>query len=382
MSKQICFILDWYPTKSNNGCVFAKHLIYAITDKGFDCVVIAPRIKNSQNEKVPYKREETTDSGSTVRIFTPAYYHFSSRKQTIRLSMNSHFKAVMKTIKKENLNPDAVYGHFIYQCGLTAARAGEKLGIPSYCACGENSTRFAQGGQPYSTGLQYAGWKDILSRLSGVICVSSYNAELIVKNGFVPSEMKTGVFPNGFNGKKFFSFDKSKARRELGFPDDKFIVAFTGDFSERKGIDKLSHALKSFDDVYSVFLGSGEIKPDCDNILFCGSVPNDEVVKYLNAADVFVLPTKGEGCCNAIVEALACGLPVISSNLPFNDDILDNTNSIRVDVSDASQIENAVNKLKTDESLLHKLSKGAADSAKNLNINVRAENILKFMELN
>lgn len=382
MSKQICFILDWYPTKSNNGCVFAKHLIYAIADKGFDCVVIAPRIKNAKNENVPYKREETTESGSTVRIFTPAYYHFSSRKQTIRLSMNSHFKAVMKTIKRENLSPDAVYGHFIYQCGLTAARVGEKLGIPSYCACGENSTRFAQDSQPYSTGLQYAGWKDILSRLAGVICVSNHNADLIVKNGFVPPEMKTGVFPNGFNGKKFYASDKSKARKELGFSDDKFVVAFTGDFSERKGIDKLSLALKSFDDVYSVFLGSGEIKPDCDNILFCGSVPNDEVVKYLNAADVFVLPTKGEGCCNAIVEALACGLPVISSDLPFNDDILDNSNSIRVDAVDVGEIKNAINTLKTDESLLHKLSKGAADSAKNLNINVRAENILKFMELN
>lgn len=381
MSKQICFILDWYPTKSNNGCVFAKHLIYAIADKGFDCVVIAPRIKNAKNENVPYKREETTESGSTVRIFTPAYYHFSSRKQTIRLSMNSHFKAVMKTIKRENLSPDAVYGHFIYQCGLTAARVGEKLGIPSYCACGENSTRFAQDSQPYSTGLQYAGWKDILSRLAGVICVSNHNADLIVKNGFVPPEMKTGVFPNGFNGKKFYASDKSKARKELGFSDDKFVVAFTGDFSERKGIDKLSLALKSFDDVYSVFLGSGEIKPDCDNILFCGSVPNDEVVKYLNAADVFVLPTKGEGCCNAIVEALACGLPVISSDLPFNDDILDNSNSIRVDAVDVGEIKNAINTLKTDESLLNRLSKGAENSAKRFDINVRAENILRFMEL-
>ncbi len=381
MSKQICFILDWYPTKSNNGCVFAKHLIYAIADKGFDCVVIAPRIKNAKNENVPYKREETTESGSTVRIFTPAYYHFSSRKQTIRHSMNSHFKAVMKTIKRENLSPDAVYGHFIYQCGLTAARVGEKLGIPSYCACGENSTRFAQDSQPYSTGLQYAGWKDILSRLAGVICVSNHNADLIVKNGFVPPEMKTGVFPNGFNGKKFYASDKSKARKELGFSDDKFVVAFTGDFSERKGIDKLSLALKSFDDVYSVFLGSGEIKPDCDNILFCGSVPNDEVVKYLNAADVFVLPTKGEGCCNAIVEALACGLPVISSDLPFNDDILDNSNSIRVDAVDVGEIKNAINTLKTDESLLNRLSKGAENSAKRFDINVRAENILRFMEL-
>ncbi len=69
MSKQICFILDWYPTNSNNGCVFAKHLIYAIADKGFDCVVIAPRIKNSQNENVPYKREASGYSHLLIIIF-------------------------------------------------------------------------------------------------------------------------------------------------------------------------------------------------------------------------------------------------------------------------------------------------------------------------
>ena len=38
MSKQILFILDWYPTKTNNGCVFAKHLICAIADMGYECV--------------------------------------------------------------------------------------------------------------------------------------------------------------------------------------------------------------------------------------------------------------------------------------------------------------------------------------------------------
>lgn len=381
MSKQICFILDWYPTKINNGCVFAKHLIYAIADKGFDCVVIAPRIKNAQKENVPYERSETTDSGNTVRIFTPTYYHLSSRKQTIKLSMNNHFKAVMKTIKKEHLHPDVIYGHFIYQCGLTAARVGEKLGIPSYCACGENSTRFEKNREPYTTGLKYAGWKDILNKLAGIISVSSNNAELIVKNGFVNESMKIGVFPNGYNKNKFYVADKMKARKELGYPSDKFIVAFTGAFSERKGIDKLNLALKKFDDVYSVFLGDGEMKPDCKNVLFCGKVPNDEVVNYLNAADVFVLPTKGEGCCNAIIEALACGLPIISSDLAFNDDVLDETNSIRIDVNDVKQIENAINMIKTDESLLHRLIEGAERSAEKLDINVRADNILRFMEL-
>lgn len=381
MSKQICFILDWYPTKTNNGCVFAKHLIYAIADKGFDCVVIAPRIKNAQKENIPYKRSETTGNGNIIRIFTPTYYHLSSRKQTIKLSMNNHFKAVMRTIKKESIKPDAVYGHFIYQCGLTAARVGEKLGVPSYCACGENSTRFDEGSEPYSTGIKYAGWKEILNKLTGIISVSSHNATLIVKKDFISKEMKIGVFPNGVDRKKFYISDKLKVRKELGFPEDEFIVVFTGTFTERKGIDKLNTALKNCENIYAVFLGSGELKPDCNNILFCGKISNDEVAKYLNAADVFVLPTKGEGCCNAIVEALACGLPVISSDLPFNDDVLDETNSIRVDVNGINQIENAINKLKTDKSLLNGLREGAARSAEKFDINVRAENIIRFMEL-
>ncbi len=381
MSKQICFILDWYPTKTNNGCVFAKHLIYAIADKGFDCVVIAPRIKNANTEKVPYERVEKTAGGQEIRIFTPTYLHLTSRKQFIKMSMNNHFKAVMKTIKKENLKPDVVYGHFIYQCGLTAARVGEKLEIPSYCACGENSLRLEKDNEPYTTGMRYADWTDILDKLTGIVSVSSNNQNLLVGNGFVSKSMKIGVFPNGVDENKFFVRDKKEARNKLGFPQDAFITVFTGAFTDRKGIGELNSALKNCEDVYSVFLGSGSLEPDCNNILFKGSVSNDMVSTYLNAADVFVLPTKGEGCCNAIVEALACGLPVVSSDLPFNDDVLDETNSIRVDVKSVKEIEDAIKLLKSDKELYKKLRSGAISIAEKLSINKRAENILRFMEL-
>lgn len=381
MSKQICFILDWYPTPTNNGCIFAKHLICAIADQGFDCVVIAPRIKNAHTENVPYERIEKTEKGSPIRIFTPTYLHLSSRKQTMKLSMNNHFKAVMKVIKKEDLHPDVVYGHFIYQCGLTAARVGKELGIPSYCACGENSLRLMPGNEPYTTGLTYAGWKEVLDGLTGIISVSSYNKDLLLKNGFYENEKRIAVFSNGFDSRNFYPMDKAEARKQLGFPADKFIIAFTGAFSKRKGIDKLNNALKCCDEVYSVFLGDGELKPNCENILFCGKVSNDQVALYLNAADVFVLPTKGEGCCNAIVEALACGLPIISSDLAFNDDILSEENSIRIDVEDKQQIANAIMMLKKDNKLRVTLINGSTDSSKSLDINVRAKNILKFMRL-
>lgn len=381
MSKQICFILDWYPTKSNNGCVFVKHLIYAIAEKGFDCVVIAPRIANAHTEKVPYERVEMTQNGNSIRIYTPTYLHLTSRKQTIKMSMNNHFKAVMKTLKKEHIKPDFVYGHFIYQCGLTAARVGDKLCIPSYCACGENSLRFEKGNEPYTTGFQYADWKNILQKLSGIVSVSSNNKDLLLKNDYIPFDMKIGVFPNAVDDKKFYVSDKTEARKKLGFPENEFIIAFTGAFTERKGITQLNNALKKCDNVFSVFLGDGELKPDCDNILFCGKVSNDQVSTYLNAADVFVLPTMAEGCCNAIVEALACGLPVISSNLPFNDDILNEGNSIRVDVNNVSQIESAIKKLKNDKVLYKTLKEGAVASAEKLSIDVRADNILRFMGL-
>lgn len=378
--KQICFILDWYPTKTNNTCIFAKHLINAIADYGFECVVIAPRIKNIRTEKVPYKRIERSKNGHIITVYTPTYYHLSSRKCTMKISMNNHYRSVLKTIKKENLRPDALYGHFIYQCGLTSARVGKKLGIPAYCASGE-SNRLMEGNQPYSTGLLFCKWKEILGSLDGIISVSSFNKQLLLKNEFIDSSTPIGLFPNGFDTNKFFVIDKKIARKKLGVSIDKFIVAFTGRFIESKGVKELCDALNQFDDVYSLFIGSGKLTPFCKNILYCGSVPNDELVYYLNASDVFVLPTKSEGCCNAIIEAIACGLPVISSDLSFNDEILNEQNSIRIDVNDVNQLVNAIGTLKNNSELRNNLSKGAICFSKTLDITERASKILQFMGL-
>ena len=127
-------------------------------------------------------------------------------------------------------------------------------------------------------------------------------------------------------------------------------------------------------------LGNENIKPTCHGLLHCGLLEHDIISDYLNMADVFVLPTLNEGCCNAIVEALSCGLPIISSNLPFNWDILNPSNSIMVDPNNIEEISDSINKIYEDENLRNNLAQGAILTAESLTIEARVKRILSFME--
>ncbi len=385
MRKRVCFILDWYPTPKSNGCQFVKPLICAMADKGIVCDVVAPIIYNPgkiDRKDAPYHRIEKTEKGSIINIYMPTYLYAGSNRWTMRFSMNSHYRAVLRVIRKEKLHPDFVYGHFIFQAGLTAARVGKRFGIPAYCACGESSTRLAPDGLIHNIGLKYGQWKEILADMAGVISVSSYNKTLLQHADYFPASCPIEVFPNGVDKIRFHPMNRGEAREKLHFPKDAFIVSFTGAFSERKGYNRLCDALSQCDGVSSIFIGHGERNDNIKNVLFAGPVPNEEVPMYLCASDIFVLPTIGEGCCNAIIEALGCGIPVVSSNLPFNDGILNEENSIRVDVSSVDEIADAITLLKKKNELRERLSVGAVNTSEILDIKERTDKICHFIGVN
>ena len=94
---------------------------------------------------------------------------------------------------------------------------------------------------------------------------------------------------------------------------------------------------------------------------------------------MFVLPTQKEGCCNAIVEALAMGLPVISSDGAFNDDILDEKNSMRINPDDVEAIAGAIKKIKEDSALRKQMSEYSLSRHANYSIEGRAQRIVEFI---
>jgi glycosyltransferase involved in cell wall biosynthesis len=280
--------------------------------------------------------------------------------------------AVLCALRRLPEAPDALYAHFVYPSGLTAGKNAKSLSIPAFMAYGESSPKL----------FSFLGREEIARRLkglSGVVAVSGENAREIVADGYYPFPERVKVFPNGVDPAEFSPMDRAEARKALGLPPDKFIVAFVGGFIERKGVSVLSRALDEAG-VSSVFIGRGPVAPTAREILYQGALDHGEIPKVLAAADVFALPTLNEGCCNAIVEALAMGLPVISSDRPFNDELLTDENALRIDPTDAHAVAEAIRRLKDDAALRARLAEGARRTGASLEIHARAAGILRFME--
>ena len=379
---RICFIANRYPTQEYPANTFLDKLVCQMAEQGAECTVIAPYRPivdkiNKKNYKTPFYRERITASGKVIKIYNPSYLWGTDKKiagiNMAQIGLNLFVSCVDKVIKKEKLEFDAVYGHFISPSGFAAAEIGRRYNKPSFFAYGESS--FGIVGKSFSD----EEIRNKLRSISGVIAVSSKNRDELLEHSVIAPE-KIRVFPNAIDTGVFRLLDKNVARRNIGIENDDFVVAFVGHFINRKGSKRLSDALDKIPGVKSIFIGAGPEEPTCDNIIYKGRLPHDRIPEYLNAADVFVLPTLAEGCCNAIVEAMACGLPVISSDLPFNDDILNESNSIRINPENVDEIVEAIRKIKDDREKREGLANASLLIASMLTIDKRAQRIQSFIE--
>lgn len=377
--KNLLFV-GWYPNaieKYRN--VFFRNLIYAIAEEGVKCTVISPvsYVRYGVNiNKIPQYTQETTPRGSVVSVYYPRIFSASSKQIgnfnteviTERLFEEGAIKQALKLEEKF----DAVYGHFFLYGGLAAIRIGRKLGIPSFVAFGECD---------YESQIQKTHGdltKEQIDGLSGVISVSTKNANRLKKTGLFDN-IPIIIAPNSIDNGLFYQKNKKECREKFGLPQDKFIVGFVGGFIERKGDKRLLEAVNRFEDIYLVFAGRGSEPPHGEKVLFCEPLEHELIPDFMNALDLFCLPTLSEGSCNAVIEAMACGIPVISSNCDFNDDVLDDKNSIRINPNSVDEIYDAIKTLYTSREKREELSREALLSARQLNISMRAQKILKFI---
>lgn len=372
-----------YPDEYNKyRNVFFQNLIFAMADAGVNCTVISPVPVTKYRRAISVvskERIDTTPRGGKVRVIHPRFISLSSKKigpiNTGYYSEILFQKAALKAAKELTETFDAVYGHFILAGGLSAIQIGRMKGIPSFFAYGECN---------YDTEVErtYGPIRsEDIKGLSGIIAVSTNNAN-ILKSKPVFNGIPMIIAPNSVDMSLFYKRDKEKCRKELGLPSDKFIVGFVGGFIERKGDKRLLEAVNGIDGVYVAFAGRGDNPPSGEKVLFCQALEHEQVPVFLNAIDVFCLPTQNEGSCNAIVEAASCGLPIISSDLPFNDDLLTKENSMRIDPNSIEEIKEAISKIYTDQDYRDTIGRLVYKDSQIFSIENRFRRILEFIENN
>jgi glycosyltransferase involved in cell wall biosynthesis len=259
----------------------------------------------------------------------------------------------LSNMPAQDLRNSVLDAHFGYPEGVGCYRAARKHQLPLFITVRGLETELMTVPSIKRQMLEAFDYA------TGIISVSDFLKEMLVANG-VPSE-KVTVIGNGVDSVVYSPGDKELSRRLIGIEPETRLIVAVGNVQRRKGYDVLIDALKTFDDtknlVCSIIGGVNEketleqLKAQVSDlgsptqVRFLGQQTPDVVAEWLRAADVFVLPTRREGCCNAVLEALSSGTPVISTPAGDNTKFVeDYRNGFIVPFEDSASLASAITK--------------------------------------
>ena len=312
-----------YPDENNKyiGSIFVKNQVDCLKQYFRKIIVISPVFYSW--EILPndhYCRDYRNDN---VDVYFPRCLFFPRSlavplvKNSHKLSFDTRLSSVLKLIRREHLEFDLIHAHFTWPSASIAATLRETFHVPVVATIHEDS-----------------GWLHEEIAMNNARLISAWqvaDALIRVNREELPlfKKFNPNVFfvPNGFPP-QFQPLDKTECRSRLGLSPEKKVIFCLGDLIERKGFGYLVDAMAGIrarrDDVICVIGGKGPEEKNLigrihehnldDCVRLQGFIPGPMVPVWMNAADLFVLPSIHESFGIVQIEALACGTPVISTD--------------------------------------------------------------------
>ena len=278
---------------------------------------------------------------------------------------NNAKKALEDLIKKEDI--DIIHGHYLFPAGAAAVEVGNKHNIKTYVTAHGSDMFELYKSKPFMRPTI----KKVLKNADGIFAVSKALRQEIIATGVSGIAEKTKLSWNSVDISKFSLKDDDSFKKEFGL-FDKPIVLFVGNLIKRKNVGALLEAKKiAKSDYYLVIVGDGPLskklrkKVEDENIpdvIFTGS--RTDVENIIPNCDFLVLPSFSESFGLVLIEALACGKPVIGSDVGGISEIINDDVGLLVNPNDVSSISNSIDKLVDDEDLRVSLSRNARNRAK------------------
>ncbi len=243
---------------------------------------------------------------------------------------------------------------------------------------------------------KYKFWLFLEKITSGMVdkyvAVSQTAKNVYEKELGVPGE-KIEVIYNGVDIGKFdIKIDKAAKKKELGLPENCPVLGSTGKWRPEKGQEYLIWALpeilKKFPRAVLVLVGGGENKEKLANLAKSTGVGKNllllderhDIPEILKTFDIFLNPSLYEGMSNSILEAMAAKIPVIASDIPSNNEIIENRKTgLLVPVMDSEKIAGAAVAILSNPDLGKNLVDAAFEKVQNFSIEKTVAKLNQFL---
>lgn len=255
----------------------------------------------------------------------------------------------IRRLIRDGFDFDLIDAHFFYPDGVAAAIIARKLGKPFVCtARGSDITLYRQFATPNRL------IRRALSESSANIGVCTDLVDQMVELGSDPA--KSHTLRNGVDLVRFSVMDRQEARQQLGLPAQGLVLVSVGHLVEVKGHHLVIELLARLPGAHLVVVGSGPWLDRLqslaqslgvqDRVTFAGMQPNDRLKTYYSAADALVLASSREGWANVLLEAMACGTPVVATRVNGTPEVVASPRAGRLaDVRDVDHLHKALTSL-------------------------------------
>jgi teichuronic acid biosynthesis glycosyltransferase TuaC len=290
-------------------------------------------------EYAQYASTPLEETRNGIHVFHPRYFlppliGMNLAPYTLALSILT--KAM--EIQRSGFDFDLIDAHYYYPDGIAAGIVARKLNKPFVVtARGTDLNLIPEYPRPRRLILETA------HSAAGSIGVCKALMDRLSELGADPTKLY--VIRNGVDLERFHPIDRSEARERLNLGNERILLS-VGHLIERKGHNLAIEALASLpNSTILVIAGTGpdlvslkelaEARNLADRVRFVGQVQNEQLKYWYSAADALVLCSSREGWANVLLESMACGTPVIATNIWGTPEVVSTENSGRL-MSDRS----------------------------------------------
>lgn len=254
-------------------------------------------------------------------IITPHSFSGSNLKKLYQRTVGLFLNAIKKRTEYDIIHVQTSGGIFSFISAITGAIVSSILHKPLVVTFHHSETQKFVG--DYKRAFRF-----VLDRSDKLILVSHKQKDAVISL-FENVSAKIIVLPNGFKNSLYHAMDKKVCRENLGLSNNKKVIFNISNLIESKGHNYLISAMR---DVVSIsnncvcyIAGKGYFRRSLEDLVnelqlqehvkFLGWIPDEQIPIWMNACDIFVLPSLAEGNPTVMFEALGCGKPFVGTKV-------------------------------------------------------------------